>query len=73
MGNWLDRKQATTLLKELSNSQIIDTSWVSLESKADDCKIKLKATQKTPALQEFLSHNNLTLEQQGDYWFITGP
>lgn len=69
----MDRKQAMTLLKELSNCELFDTSWVSLESKAEDYKIKLKATQKSPKLQEFLSHNNLALEQQGDYWLITKP
>jgi hypothetical protein len=69
----LDREQAVTLLKQLTLSNLVDLSWVSIESYAGDYKLKIKAIQRTPELEQFFSKNNAKLEEQNGYWLISKP
>jgi len=63
-----------TLLKELTSSQLIDLSWVSMEKTKDDAyKLKIKMCEKSHALQEFVDNKKLLLEQDNGYWLISKP
>jgi len=67
----LDRKQALVFLKMLSDSNIIDPSWVSIENQVKGYKLKIKEAQKNDALERFCANNNVKLESQNGYWLIS--
>ncbi len=69
----LDRLEALALLKKLIASNLIEPSWISIESAAEVYKLKIKATQKTVEIEQFFSSNNLVLEEQNGYWLISKP
>jgi hypothetical protein len=70
----LDRQQAMTLLKQLTLSNLIDPSWVSMEKEQNEVyKLKIKAAPKTAEIQAFFLANNLKIEEIGGYWIISKP
>jgi hypothetical protein len=70
----LDRQQTIALLKELLASNLLEPTWISLEkSKENTFKLKIKTSEKTCAIQQFFSANNLMLEEVNGYWLISKP
>ena len=69
----MNRAEALAILTKLLSSKIIDLSWVSIDSNAEEVKLKIKETQKNPLLEQFCSNNNLKLEEQNGYWLISKP
>ncbi len=71
VGTYLDRKQATSLLKELSDSKLVNPSWVSIDCKDGQCCIRMKAPLKNFEVEHFLSSKNLKLEEKNGFWLIS--
>jgi hypothetical protein len=61
------------LLKQLSDSKLIEPIWVSIESKDENYQLKIKENLKNRQLENFCSTNNLKIEEQNGYWLISKP
>jgi hypothetical protein len=67
----MKRDEAVSLLKELSASEIIDPSWVSINDTAGHFSLKIKLENKSCNLEQFCCNNHLKLEERDGYLLIS--
>ena len=72
MGNILDRKEATALLKELDAEHLVQPLMVLVDQrKPDNCLLKIKGEYDRKEIQVFLKNRGFSYEENNNYLIIS--